>query len=411
MNLFETIIIDIIFSIMPLLLYFFYLVFERNTEQKESDLIFDVALLSSLYLLLKCSTKYTFNPTSILLNIPLLLAFLKRRNVMIIIISFIIILFSKDYSSIPWIYFWIQYLLYGFLYTFMRHKKWDKKYFVLVFFLLKSSAFFIAYNVKEGLSIESIGIWLTLYLIFILCLCVTLQIFSKCEEISTYFINVQNQEQEKKLKLNLFRITHEIKNPIAVCKGYLDMFDVNNVEHSRKYIPIIKDEINQTLLLLQDFLSISKIRLDKDYMDMNMLVEEVMRNFYAVMKEKNIKQEMNLLDDDIYILGDYNRLTQVLVNLLKNSIEAIPSSKRGKIKITTKVEHDQFYVEVEDNGDGISEDVLEKIKEPFFTTKPNGTGLGVSLSKEIIKAHQGTLIYDSKPLIGTKVKIWLPIEN
>ena len=179
----------------------------------------------------------------------------------------------------------------------------------------------------------------------------------------------------------------------------------------KKYVPILKEEINRTLLLLQDYLSISKVRIEKDYMDMNMLVEEVMNHFNLMLKEKNIESSIDLIDDDIYIMGDYNRLTQVLINLLKNSIEAIPKERHGKITITTKTINRQFYLEVKDNGEGITKEVMDKIQEPFFTTKPNGTGLGVSLSREIIKAHQGKITYESEPFQGTTVKIWIPIEE
>lgn len=411
MNLFETMIINIIFTLVPILIYFFYLIFERNTAKKENNLIFDLALLSSVYLLIKYSSNYKMNPTAILLNTPLVIAFLKKRDNMVYLISSIIVIYSAKSCSLPWFYFAIQYLFYVGIYLFIKNKKHYKKYFLLLFLLLKSFLFFITYIYEYGFRMETISVWVVLYLLFVLCLYFSLHLFSKCEEVSLYFINMQSQEQEKMLKSNLFRITHEIKNPIAVCKGYLDMFDVENVNHSKKYIPIMREEINRTLLLLQDFLSISKIRLEKDYMDVNMLIEDVMGNFSLIMKEKKIKSKLDLIDDDIYIMGDYNRLTQVLINLLKNSIEAIPEDKKGKIEIKTTINNHQFYIEIDDNGEGISEEVLKKIEEPFFTTKPNGTGLGVSLSREIIKAHHGKIVYDSKPFVGTKVKIWLPIEE
>ena len=118
-----------------------------------------------------------------------------------------------------------------------------------------------------------------------------------------------------------------------------------------------------------------------------------------------------LVDDDIYILGDYNRLMQVLMNVIKNSIEAIPSEKAGNISIKTDINNNNFYLEISDNGVGIKDEVLKKIGEPFFTTKVNGTGLGVSLSKQIIKAHDGIIYYENNTMGGTSVKIFLPITN
>lgn len=411
MNLFETVITDVILAIMPFMLYLIYLIFVRNIEQKENDLFFDIALFSSLYALLRLSPSSEMNSKVVLINIPLFMAFMKQRTFMVILMSAVIVNFSSKYFSVPWFYIGLEYALYYAIFAGMKYKIYQKKYFILTFFILKSIFFFLEFVYDAGLTPYNVGVWLTLYFVFILSLYFSLQLFSKCEEITIYFVNVQNQEQEMMLKSSLFRITHEVKNPIAVCKGYLDMFDVDNPEHSHKYIPIMKEEINRTLLLLQDYLSISKIRLDKDYMDVNLLIEDVMGNFSLMMKEKNIKSELELIDDDIYIMGDYNRLMQVLVNLLKNSMEAIPLEREGVIKVKTTVQNDKFYIEIEDNGEGITKEVMEKIKEPFFTTKTNGTGLGVSLSTEIIKAHAGKLIFDSTPFVGTKVKIWLPIER
>ena len=124
--------------------------------------------------------------------------------------------------------------------------------------------------------------------------------------------------------------------------------------------------------------------------------------------QKKIKLKVNLIDDEVYIKGDYNRLSQVLINIVKNSIEAI-NKENGVIKIKNYINKKYIIIVIEDNGYGISKKNLKKIKEPFYTTKNRGTGLGVSLSDEIIKAHGGTLTYVSKENIGTKVIIKLPL--
>ena len=217
-------------------------------------------------------------------------------------------------------------------------------------------------------------------------------------------MNIKELEKEKQLRTSLFKITHEIKNPIAVCKSYLDMFDINNKDHER-YIEILKEEMNKILLLLQDFLAMNKIKIEKEILDINLLLEDVVNQFEPVLKEKNIRFKYNICQDEIFVEGDYNRLNQVLINMIKNSIEAIENN--GLIKINYEIS-DNFKIIIEDNGIGITEDELEKIKEPFYTTKKNGTGLGVSLSIEIIKAHNGNIEYI--PLKkGTKVIIELPI--
>ena len=217
-------------------------------------------------------------------------------------------------------------------------------------------------------------------------------------------MNIKELEKEKQLRTSLFKITHEIKNPIAVCKSYLDMFDINNKGHI-KYIEILKDEMNNILLLLQDFLAMNKIKIQKEILDINLLLEDVIKQFEPVLKEKNIKFIYNICEEEVFIEGDYNRLNQVLINMIKNSIEAI--EYKGTIKINYEINKD-FKIIIEDNGIGIPKDELEKIKEPFYTTKKNGTGLGVSLSIEIINAHNGKLQYEILKK-GTRVIIELPI--
>ena len=136
----------------------------------------------------------------------------------------------------------------------------------------------------------------------------------------------------------------------------------------------------------------------------NYLLEQLVNNLSILFKKKNINISTNIIEDEVFISGDYNRLMQVFINILKNSVEAI--SKEGKIEINNYIENNNIVILFKDNGEGIKD--IEKIKEPFFTTKENGTGLGVPLSIEIIKKHKGIMDYESSDL-GTTVTIKLPI--
>ena len=122
----------------------------------------------------------------------------------------------------------------------------------------------------------------------------------------------------------------------------------------------------------------------------------------------DIYDDPAIYDDDIYINGDFNRLTQVIVNIIKNSIEARKDSD-DYIKISTEIVGDVVRINILDNGWGISPTDLKRISEPFFTTKKRGTGLGVSLSYEIIEAHDGNISYESNYGEYTLVTIDLPL--
>jgi two-component system sporulation sensor kinase B len=113
--------------------------------------------------------------------------------------------------------------------------------------------------------------------------------------------------------------------------------------------------------------------------------------------------------DEVFINGDYSRLKQVLINILKNSVEAI--SKYGKIDISLKLLKKYVLLSIKDNGCGMSNEELGKIDELFYSSKKKGCGIGVSLSKEIISLHNGSIKYKSDLGKGTEVVIKLPIVN
>ena len=186
------------------------------------------------------------------------------------------------------------------------------------------------------------------------------------------------------------------------------MFNVNNPEHTKKYIPIIKEEIDRVLVLLEDFLCITKIQIVKEEMDLGILFEEIDNNFKLMLDNKNIIFEYKRADE-LYIRADYNRLKQVFVNLLKNSMESI--NKKGKIILKYDLLKDKIRISLIDNGKGMDKNELNSLKEAFFTTKKNGTGLGIYLSNEIIEKHGGHMKYESVKYKGTKVTITLPYKK
>ena len=97
--------------------------------------------------------------------------------------------------------------------------------------------------------------------------------------ITNLYQNLTELEKDKNIKNSLFKITHEVKNPIAVCKGYLEMIDINNKEKTSKYIKIINQEIDRSLDIMTDFMEFSKIKIKKEIMDINILLENIKEEF------------------------------------------------------------------------------------------------------------------------------------
>ena len=410
MEIFDMMILDIILIALPLTFYLLYLAYTKTFNKKENELLIVVTIFTILYLLFKYTRPLYMNMPFMIINIPLIIAYIKKSKIPIVVTSVIMVAYYYSFyqNYLPIIL--LEYLLY-YLFYLKLFKEFKVHDFILIFTTIKVVITLILLSYQNyvfpvyvsEIIIEGIYLYAVANII--------IYFLNKTEEVLKLHMNIKEIKHNEQIHTSLFQITHEIKNPIAVCKGYLDMFDSENPKHFKKYIPILKDEINRTLLLLEDFLAMNKVKINKDIIDINLLIEEVIKNIDMLCQENNIKLTTKIIDDDIYINADYNRLTQVFINLLKNSIEAIPKDKNGKIIVHERMKENHIIITIKDNGKGMSKELLNKIKAPFYTTKQRGTGLGVSLSDQIIKAHNGTLNYESKEGEYTKVTITLPIEE
>jgi signal transduction histidine kinase len=109
----------------------------------------------------------------------------------------------------------------------------------------------------------------------------------------------------------------------------------------------------------------------------------------------NIKINIRIYPEDIALTADYAQIEQVLINLIKNAVAAIADKKNGIIQLKAFNNEEVTIIQIEDNGIGISRDIIEDIFVPFYTTKKNGSGIGLSLSKQIMQNHNGTISVNS----------------
>ena len=393
---FVVVFMSFVWVLFPIMIYLIYDVYVENTSKEKNNLVFTFCLLSSFYLLIRfsfLSNQYFF---TIIVDLIVLLFYIKGEKKIAFLISTIVIYMNFNLYVFIVIFKYLLYFIFSFVFS-------NRKYLISTFF----TGIFCLILYFSFSNIEFYSFLLYLFYYGVVYFIIVFLI--KAEKIVEINISYKELMKENQLRESLFKISHEIKNPIAVCKGYLDMFDTNNMSHFERYIPIIKSEINKTLNLLQDFSACNKIRIECDIIDITMLLLDIMDNFKLLFDDKNIDFDFDIIDDEVFIYGDYNRLNQVFLNIIKNSIEAIDYCKKSDIKVFMELTSSDVKVFIEDNGVGISEDDMDKISEPFFTTKQNGTGLGVLLSKEIISAHNGSLNYVSTLGVGTTVIITLPL--
>ena len=405
MNLFQIVFLNVVLIIFPILVYLIYLSTNKNIKDKTKKLYLSLALVTSFFMIYNYGINNPEIISVLILGFTVIFSFLEDKYILANIFTiFIIFIYYSLFNNI--LYLLIGYILINIIYLLKKYIKLNNLLFVNISIIINSVVYFVwiyKYN-KEFFYPYSL---ILIIASFFFITNIINFMYETGKKILQTHLTYKELKQEKQIRLSLFKITHEIKNPIAVCKGYLDMMNVRDTKQVERYIPIIKSEIERLLTLLQDFLLINKDNLDLDIMDFNMLLEDTIEKLNPLIKDNNINLKLDIIDDEIFINGDYNRLSQVLLNIIKNSIEAI--EEKGKITIKTKIKNNKYHLEIKDNGIGMDKEVLSNIKKPFYTTKKRGSGLGVSLIYEIIEAHNGKVEYTSEYGKGTKVTLELPI--
>lgn len=403
----EKVIFSMILIMFPIFLYLVFSCYNSLNNKKIEKIVFIITMCTSLYL----SLRYDMGNEKLLLfcNIPILICYFKKEELLGLLLSLIVILYSYIRYDINIYIMFTKYLGYFISYLLLYKSKEFNYLFLKISGIIQG--FFLSFeyfmNYYDGID-KVIDLIIYMFIIYGLTF-FALYLFKLANNISSLYMMYNKLVEESKLKNSLFKLTHEIKNPIAVCKGYLDMINLEDKIKSRKYINIIKSEIDRSLNVMADFMEYSKIKINKDVMDIVMLMDDIYESFDILIKDKNIKFNYNNSYDEIYLMGDYDRLKQVFVNVIKNSIESIDNN--GIISIDVNKCEKFVEIVISDNGIGMDKEELGNIKEMFFTTKKNGTGLGVALSNEIVLAHNGQLSYDSKKNKGTKCVIKLPIKE
>lgn len=248
-----------------------------------------------------------------------------------------------------------------------------------------------------------------LIIIFLIINIVMLQLFIKNQKIIDLNDTLEDLEKEKEIKESLFHLNHEIKNPLAVVNGYLDMIDkTNDNKKKEEYQNIVKKEIKRSITIINDFSSFGRLKeVDREPLDLSLIFEDIIYTFEPLLKKNNGMIHYNN-EDELYIEGDYDRLKQAFINLMKNAIE---SKDKDFLIVDIKIKKlkRHYKISIIDNGRGMSSEILNHIEEPFYSTKQTGTGIGMAYVKKIIELHKGKLSYSSKEKEGTTVVVTLPL--
>lgn len=221
---------------------------------------------------------------------------------------------------------------------------------------------------------------------------------------------IQNDKQKLELIGTLAASTaHEIRNPLTGIKGLVQLLaEKYNNPKDQFYFSILNKEINRINQIVNEFLilgkptvqKMEKIHLDQVMYDLNPLIRSESNLF-------NVHYSFHIRSESILVLATNDQLKQVILNITKNALESMATE--GKLTITLEEKNNEALLTISDSGKGISSHDLQKIFTPFFTSKENGTGLGLVVCKRIVESFNGKISIHSELNKGTTVFISLPM--
>lgn len=210
-------------------------------------------------------------------------------------------------------------------------------------------------------------------------------------------------------------VVHEIRNPLNALFLNLDLLE-EEIEMSfqkrdpniTKLIRIIREEMERLAELAKGYLSLSGIfKRQPQLIELNEIITQIGEEVSVECSKRRINLHFDLEKHLPSAIWDRNQFHRVLLNLLNNSFEALPEG--GDISISTQSDEKVIFVRIEDSGLGIPEEYQDKLFSPFFSLKSGGTGLGLFLVKEMVRAHGGNISIESSSRQGTSVLIEIPV--
>ncbi|WP_166922632.1 sensor histidine kinase [Flavobacterium poyangense] len=213
------------------------------------------------------------------------------------------------------------------------------------------------------------------------------------------------EKKEKEAWINLMKIiSHELMNSLtpirALSQNLLHIVDQEALEEEdfddiKSSISTIINRSDHLQVFVENYRKLAMLPTpNKAMTPINALFEDCLRVMMPILKAENIEL-INEINSSRYILIDKNQMEQVIINLITNSVYALKDKSEKKMFLSSYTENNRFFIVISDNGKGIDPEIKDKVFLPFFTTRKDGAGIGLTLSKNIIEAHGGYLSYQT----------------
>jgi len=212
-------------------------------------------------------------------------------------------------------------------------------------------------------------------------------------------------------------VAHEIKNPLGsisihmqLIQKALSRIDAEEVEQIEGYVDVVNEEVERLNRIVVDFLfAVRPMDTKLEDRDLNAIVHDLLEFVRFELDEANIEIQENYAEDLPNLEIDEKYLKQALLNIVKNAISAMPDG--GVFTVSSRHQGDVVILKIKDTGLGMSEEVLNKIFEPYFTTKDFGSGIGLTMVYKVVKEHMGDISVVSQEGKGSSFSISFPVPQ
>jgi C4-dicarboxylate-specific signal transduction histidine kinase len=233
------------------------------------------------------------------------------------------------------------------------------------------------------------------------------------EEATRLLQQITQLERQRSVGQIAASLGHELSQPLTNLHLIIDRMDMAQKNHDGRSLADDLQALQRntqkatdilhrirTFIRTQD-IQFEQVELGQVIADVNDLIHDLSFN-------ESVQILIDLPTEKAWVMGDAVQLSQILLNVLRNAIQATQGQPDRRIQITVRREKTSFVLEVVDNGPGMTPDVLAQIATPFFSTKPDGLGVGLSIAKSIAQQHRGSLHIDNHPDGGARVCLQLP---
>jgi two-component system sporulation sensor kinase B len=202
-------------------------------------------------------------------------------------------------------------------------------------------------------------------------------------------------------------VAHEIRSPLTSIKGFLQLSLRNAEGKNKKYLEISMMELGRMEYIINDFLNYAKPQMESiGVFPVSEILFQIKDEMEPIARANHVDLQM-LPEEDLWIQADLSKIKQALTHIIRNSIDATSASK-GQVSITAYRQYNQICIRIRDNGVGMSAEQLSILGDPFYSTKVNGTGLGLMVTFRIIQSIGGRVEFKSIKGEGTTALVTLP---